>query len=114
MSMIDFGYTINVDTQIDYDVTDKSIAAYVHLNEPTFMQCIGCGSCTSTCSAAQFTDFNIRKVTLLVRRGLVDGLSDEIAKCMFCGKCKLVCPGGVNTRNVILLVKQALAKIEKS
>ena len=34
--------------------------------------------------------------------------SDEINKCMLCGKCRLVCPRGINTRGVVMLIKRKL------
>ena len=33
---------------------------------------------------------------------------------MLCGKCQLVCPRGVNTRNVILLIKKGISQIKQS
>jgi heterodisulfide reductase subunit C len=30
---------------------------------------------------------------------------------MFCGKCQLVCPRGVNLRNVILTINRAIEQI---
>lgn len=110
--MIAFGYHIAKDRQIDFDKNDKRIAAYVHQHEPSFKTCISCGSCTATCSAANFTDFSFRKIQLLVRRGETNNVKEEIKKCMLCGKCYLACPRGVNTRNVIIQINQAIEKIE--
>jgi len=108
--MIDFGYNISNDNQIDYDNTNKSVAAYIRSKEPTFDLCISCGSCASTCSAANKTDFSLRKINILIKRGEITGLEAEIKKCMFCGKCQLVCPRGVNTRKLILFIIRALEK----
>ncbi len=105
-----FGYTISRDNQIDYDKVDRSMAAFIEKNEPTFRICIQCGSCAASCSAANFTRFSFRKLCLLIRRGLTDDVQKEVSKCMLCGKCRLVCPRGVNTRNIILNVHQALHK----
>jgi heterodisulfide reductase subunit C len=44
----------------------------------------------------------------MLRRGEVKNLQTEIDKCMLCGKCMLVCPRGVNLRNVAMLIKKAL------
>lgn len=108
--MVDFGYNISSDNQIDYDSNNKSVAAYIRSKEPTFDLCIACGSCASTCSTANKTDFSLRKVTILIKRGELSGLEAEIEKCMFCGKCQLVCPRGVNTRKLILLITRAMEK----
>ena len=108
--MIDFGYNISNDNQIDYDNNNKSVAAYIRSKEPTFDLCIACGSCAATCSAANKTDFSLRKINILIKRGELTGLDEEIKKCMFCGKCQLVCPRGVNTRKLILFIIRALEK----
>jgi heterodisulfide reductase subunit C len=60
-----------------------------------------CGACSATCSAGNHTDFNFRLSHLMYRRGQFEGLASELDKCMLCGKCKMVCPRGVNTRAVV-------------
>ena len=37
----------------------------------------------------------------------------KLKKCMLCGKCILVCPRGVNTRNVVILAKKAFQKSDE-
>ena len=106
--MIDFGYSIHTDRQIDFDKTDKTIAAYVRSKEPGFDMCIACGSCTATCSANKFTEMNFRKIILLAKRGMVSQLKNELDKCMFCGKCQLACPRGIQTRNIIMHLRTAI------
>jgi len=108
--MIDFGYQINTDRQIDYDNNNKDIINYIIKFEPTFKICIACGTCTATCSAGNFTDFNIRKLITLIKRGEYDEVKKDIDKCMLCGKCYLACPRAVNTRNLILTIQKALEK----
>ena len=49
-----------------------------------------------------------RKVHTLVRRGEYQGAYEEMNKCMLCGKCRLVCPRGINTRGVVMLIKRKL------
>jgi heterodisulfide reductase subunit C len=111
--MKSFGYTINKDRQIDYDKSDKRIADYVRKHEPSFDLCIACGTCTATCSAGNFTELSLREILLLIRRGEISEIKTEISKCMLCGKCFLACPRGVNTRNVILKINQAIEKFCK-
>lgn len=108
--MIDFGYNITNDNQIDFDNNDKNVAAYIRSKEPTFDLCIACGSCASTCSSANKTDLSLRKIIILIKRGELSGIENEIKKCMFCGKCQLVCPRGVNTRKLILFITRAMEK----
>lgn len=110
-----FGFTIHIDRQIDLDSADLRIANYIKKHEASFNTCIQCGTCTATCSAANFTDFNPRKMYLNILRGIVDTLEKDISACMLCGKCQLACPRGVNTRNVILQIHKAveLVKLDK-
>jgi heterodisulfide reductase subunit C len=44
----------------------------------------------------------------LLRRGETEKLKQELKKCMFCGKCQLTCPRGVNLRNVLLRINRAI------
>jgi len=106
----DFGYKISKDRQIDFDNTDKRFARYVRRHEPSFNICIACGTCTATCSAGNFTEISLRKIIHLVKLGDTEGVKSELSKCMLCGKCFLACPRGVNTRNVILKISQAVEK----
>lgn len=106
--MKNFGYTVNVSNQVDYDANDFKVLQYVRQTEPSFDVCIGCGTCSATCTAAAHTTFNIRKIYSHIKRGDVQKIESEISKCMLCGKCILVCPRGVNTRNVIISVQQAI------
>jgi len=103
-----FGYTITEDRQIDFDAQDRKVTGFINAVEPSIRLCIGCGSCTATCSAGHFTDFNIRRIHTFVQRGEIHRLKKEIMKCMLCGKCQLVCPRGVNLRNLILSIHTAL------
>jgi heterodisulfide reductase subunit C len=97
--------------QIDFDEFDHHLLDDVLKHEPTFLTCISCGGCTATCSAGSLIDFNVRKIGLLLRRGNTAELSVEIEKCMFCGKCSLICPRDINIRNVILLVKKNIVAL---
>ena len=53
-----------------------------------------------------------RELNILIHRGENIKPRNEIKKCMLCGKCILVCPRGVNTRNVVFLAKQAFQKFD--
>jgi heterodisulfide reductase subunit C len=113
VSMEKFGFTISKGRQIDYDSNDRRIAGYILDKEPSFGLCIECGGCTATCTAGNFTSFSLRELNILIKRGENDQVRQEIKKCMLCGKCTLVCPRGVNTRNVVVLAKQAFQKSDE-
>ena len=100
--MIDFGYKISPDRQLDYDRTDLRLARHVLQQEPTISLCFSCGTCAATCTAGQFTDFSLRAMIIRVKRGEITNIREYAEKCMLCGKCQLICPRLVNTRNVVL------------
>lgn len=97
-----WGYSISEARGIDYDKNDKAFAAYIAQKAPSSKWCIGCGGCTATCTAGNLTEFNIRKLQMLVKRGEDNEARNNLHKCMLCGKCLLVCPRGVDTRKMIL------------
>ncbi len=103
-----FGFTINAGRTIDLDSADTSIADEVMARVPSWSLCIGCGGCTATCTAGAFTEYNFRRLHLSVRRGEVVGLRGRLSACMLCGKCRLLCPRGINTRGVVMLIKRKL------
>jgi heterodisulfide reductase subunit C len=108
MANIDFGYTISRDRQIDYDALSRDFYNALIAKEPTVKACISCGTCAATCSAGQFTDYSLRRMILLVRRGDLSDVKTSVHKCMLCGKCQLACPMGVNTRNLIFSIQELL------
>lgn len=110
--MGNFGFTISKGRQIDYESNDRSIAEYIASLEPSFLRCIECGCCAATCTAGNYTKFSLRELHILLKRGENDQVRQNIKKCMLCGKCILVCPRGVNTRNIITLAKKAFQKAE--
>ena len=105
-----FGFTISKGRQIDYESNDRSVAEYIYDNEPSFRLCIECGCCSATCTTGNLTKFSLRELQILIKRGENEQVQQNIKKCMLCGKCILVCPRGVNTRNVVTLAKQAYQK----
>jgi heterodisulfide reductase subunit C len=108
-----FGYKTLETRAIDFENFDGRLLRYVLSHEKSFMLCLSCGGCTATCSAGNLIDFNVRKMGLLLRRGETAGLEKEINKCMLCGKCQLVCPRGINLRNVIMLIKKGIVKFKR-
>jgi heterodisulfide reductase subunit C len=106
--MQNWGYTVNRDNQIDFEINSKSIFDIVVNAEPSFTACIACGSCAATCSAGNFTNLSLRNINIQIARGETQSLITEIKKCMLCGKCMLVCPRGVNTRNILKTLKELI------
>ena len=102
-----FGFTISQQRQIDFEANNRDIAEYISEREPSFRACIECGCCSATCTTGSFTSFSLRELQILIKRGENDKVRDNIKKCMLCGKCTLLCPRGVNTRNVVTLAREA-------
>jgi heterodisulfide reductase subunit C len=112
-NMDKFGFSISGGRQIDYESNNRDLADYIFAKEPSFRLCIECGGCSATCSTANFTDFSLRELNILIKRGENDKVRKNLKKCMLCGKCTLVCPRGVNTRNIVFLAKKAFLKSDE-
>ncbi len=108
-----FGFQISTTRAIDLDSADMTAADKLLEAVPSLKACIGCGGCTSTCTAADFVDFNIRRAHNAFVRGQQEGLREQLNRCMLCGKCLLVCPRGVHTRTVIMTMRNLLTPEEK-
>lgn len=108
MGVTNFGYNISRPRIIDLDNNDLRKSFDIIAEMPELQSCIGCGSCTASCTAGNLTDFNFRKLHTSVRRGEYKGVYEEISKCMLCGKCRLVCPRGINTRGLVMLIKRKI------
>lgn len=106
--MSKFGFTILKDQQIDFDDFSRDLARQIQKAEPSINRCMSCGSCAGSCSASRFTQFSFRKLVINIQRGNDKQIINEIQKCMLCGKCMLVCPRGVNTRNLIYQLRKVL------
>jgi heterodisulfide reductase subunit C len=107
-----FGFKLSKARVIDYDANDRTIGEFIIEREPSLKLCIECGGCTATCTTGNFTDFSLREMHILLKRGENEQVRKKIRQCMLCGKCSLVCPRGVNTRNVVFLARQAFQKQE--
>jgi len=74
--------------------------------------CLNCGVCTAICPAAEFHDYDPRKLMILVQKHNTEELhnllkSDTIWNCGQCMSCKTRCP----RENTPGLVIQALRKV---
>ena len=106
--MINFGYTIAQTRSINLDNCNFEKLEQLEKIVPSFKRCMNCGACTATCSAQQFTGFNIRKIKSLYQQAQHDKLAKELEQCMLCGKCTLVCPRGVSLRPAVMNMRKIL------
>lgn len=102
--MINFGYAISPSSVEDIDKMDPTLFNKLIESEPDVKKCMACGSCAASCTAGHFTTMNLRRVILLLSRGLDQEALPQLTSCMLCGKCLLVCPRGINTRHLILSI----------
>jgi heterodisulfide reductase subunit C len=109
--MTNFGFQINQGRTINLDF-ERAPLKQLEDSVGSFRRCIRCGSCTATCSAAQFTEFNIRKIHTSFRAGIYYELATTLQCCMLCGKCTLVCPRGVNIRALVINLRKILKEKE--
>jgi heterodisulfide reductase subunit C len=98
--MIDFGFGLSRSSAVRLDEVDLSLYKRLEELEPQVRTCIGCGSCSATCTAGPWSGMSIRKVILNLQRGR--DIEKMLSNCMLCGKCTMVCPRGINTRHLIL------------
>ena len=59
--MINFGFSINKPRTIDIDRNNLRKSNEILREMPELQTCIGCGTCTATCTAGNLTDFNFRR-----------------------------------------------------
>ncbi|MGD9976871.1 MAG: 4Fe-4S dicluster domain-containing protein [Bacteroidales bacterium] len=105
--MVDFGYAPLEIKIHDLDRANLKLGEWIAEQDSTFIMCIACGSCSATCTAGKFTNFSFREMCHSIRRGEIEEAIAESEKCMLCGKCTLVCPRDVNTRNIVKLIRNA-------
>lgn len=108
--MIDFGYGISPSSAIRLDSFDRSKFEELCQAEPDVAKCMACGSCAASCPTAGHSDMNLRKVILMLGRGMEKEALSMTGHCMLCGKCILVCPRGINTRHLILSIIKTYRK----
>lgn len=100
--MTDFGFQLSPSSAVNLDTTDRRRYDRLVRIVPEAGTCIGCGSCSATCTAAPWSGMSVRKVLLGLQRGRDEEVDRMLSACMLCGKCTMVCPRGINTRQLIL------------
>lgn len=108
MRNLKFGFAISTPRSINMDTADNRMLKQLEEEVPSFKRCMNCGACSATCTARQFTNYNIRRIHSLFRMQQYQELENELKSCMLCGKCTLVCPRGVNLRSMIMNMRKIL------
>ena len=99
-----FGFRISPSSAINLDTVDRSRFEELCRLEPDAAKCMSCGSCSATCTASPYSGMSLRKVLLMLQRGKEAEAMKLMKNCMLCGKCLMVCPRGINTRNLLLAI----------
>ena len=103
---MDFGYSLTPSSRIDLDKVDTTLFHKLEAMEPDVKKGIACGSCTASCSAGKFIKTSLRQAIINLQNGKNKEALTAIESCMFCGKCTMICPRGINTRNLILSINK--------
>lgn len=98
--MTNFGFKISKSSTVDLNKADISRFERLCRVVPEARTCMNCGSCSATCTACSFGEMSLRHVLLGIQRG--QDVREMLSHCQLCGKCMMVCPRGINTRQVIL------------
>ena len=109
---MDFGFSLSPSSAVNLDTVDLALFRKVEARCPDIRTCIGCGSCSATCMASAWSGMSVRQVILALQRDALPQVEKKLSACMLCGKCTMVCPRGINTRNLILSVSRECKKEE--
>ena len=82
--------------------------------EKGLLKCVQCGMCTSTCPAAQHSNYNPRDMIEKVLEGDLSIIEDEdIWNCFYCYTCHSICPVGNSACEINQILKQIAISQEK-
>lgn len=96
-----FGFKLLRERQIDLTKADTRLYKWIVGRVPESSLCIGCGTCGSACIRADEMPVSVRRVLLMASRGLVDEAMALADHCRICGRCLMICPRNIPTRNVM-------------
>lgn len=109
---MEFGFSLSPSSTVDLDKVNLSLYERLCEIDPGARTCIACGSCSATCTAAEYSGMSVRKMLLSLQRGRLQEVEKMLSNCMLCGKCTMVCPRGINTRRLILNVCRLYDNVE--
>ncbi len=95
-----------IDPKFKYDISK------MHGGEK-LMRCFQCGTCTSDCPIAEFSDtYRPRQIIRMTQMGLKDRVlkSDTLWLCAACFRCTDRCPQGVEVASVIRVLRNMAAE----
>ena len=108
--MAGFGYTLTKSSRIDLGNRDLQKWNKLVALEGDILKCMACGSCTASCTAGKFAKTSLRSAILSLQNGQQEQALEFVQSCLLCGKCLMVCPRAINTRNLILSISKIYSK----
>lgn len=73
---------------------------------PEIYACIGCNSCTNSCTQ----ELNVMQYIAYAQRGEYDKCAEESFDCVMCGCCSSRCPAGISHPQVAMLARRLNGK----
>ena len=107
MAAINWGYAINKPRVIDIDSNNLRKSDEILREMPELQTCIAAAAVRRPVRPATLR-ISISATPYARAPGRISGRYEQMNKCMLCGKCRLVCPRGINTRAVVMLIKRKL------
>lgn len=104
--MANFGYSLTPSSRVDLGKFNKEKWEELAALEPDVLKCMACGSCTASCTAGKFTKTSLRSAILYIQNGQEKQALELVQSCLLCGKCFMVCPRAINTRNLLLSINK--------
>ncbi len=82
-------------------------------------KCIGCRFCMAACPYTNVRQFNWEEPEHSIGFAVGDAeisvhQKNVVEKCMLCGKCQMLCPRGINTRNVVLAIHRSIHPLSRT
>jgi Fe-S oxidoreductase len=89
----------------------KSTKAYSAFSDVEVFSCPGCGVCIDICQLTPAAPLTRMQSVYFIRSVRNQHLSQEmVMKCMICGRCKEVCPVGIDTDSLRLIQRTRYVK----
>lgn len=76
---------------------------------PEIYSCIGCNSCTKSCTQ----ELNVMQYIAYAQRGEYEKCAEESFDCVMCGICSSRCPAGISHPQVAVLARRLTGKYLK-
>jgi quinone-modifying oxidoreductase subunit QmoC len=96
---------IRCEAELDPSFAREIIASS---GSPSLMECIQCGTCSSTCPLSSYMDYTPRRIIAMVREGFKQEVlrSSTIWLCASCYACTVECPKEIPITDIMYALKR--------